>query len=31
MCCLAILVFGTRFCVSLISGQSEFRIVVDMF
>ena len=31
MCCLVILVFGTRFCVSLVSGQSEFRIMADMF
>ena len=31
MCCLVILVFGTRFSVSLVSGQSEFRIIVDIF
>lgn len=29
MCCLAILDFGAS--VSLISGQSEFRIMVDIF
>ena len=31
MCCLAILVFGARSSVSLVSGQSEFRIMVDIF
>ena len=31
VCCLVILVFGARFCVSLVSGQSEFRIMVDIF